>query len=206
VSNLRQLGVAFSLYLQDYDRGFPRAAPYNNGPEPSSADWILNVGAPGIEGVFDVERGALGPYVKSREIFASPSDGDRRAADRRQTHHRWSYAMNNLLQFEREAALTFPATTFLLLEDDEYDLNDGYFYVSGAYSAEGPRNPDQAAGDRPEGCHFDGSHVLHCDGHARWYPLRRIIASRYTNDVDPPLPPRDPGELGRRYCPRRFEE
>jgi prepilin-type N-terminal cleavage/methylation domain-containing protein len=57
ISNLRQIGVANNLYLQDYDEHFPFAG----------RDWPL-------ASMVDAWNG-LGPYIKNREMFVCKSDG-----------------------------------------------------------------------------------------------------------------------------------
>jgi prepilin-type N-terminal cleavage/methylation domain-containing protein/prepilin-type processing-associated H-X9-DG protein len=60
-SNLRQIGLAVRMYVQDYDEAFPIFHAYNYNPTP----W--QVGHLGIE----IE---LQPYIKNREIFRCPDD------------------------------------------------------------------------------------------------------------------------------------
>jgi prepilin-type N-terminal cleavage/methylation domain-containing protein len=57
LSNLRQIGIASNLYLQDYDERFPFA-----GRDWQPASFV------------DVWNG-LGPYIKNREMFLCRSDG-----------------------------------------------------------------------------------------------------------------------------------
>lgn len=56
-SNMRQLGMAFLMYAQDYAEMLPNAAPFT---EVNGAGWILNTQA-NIMGQFSVECGALFP-------------------------------------------------------------------------------------------------------------------------------------------------
>src|SRR4028118_1628834 len=61
VSNLKQIGLAVRMYVQDYDETFPIFHAYNSAIPP---------GQPGHKGV-EVE---LEPYAKSRDIFRCPDD------------------------------------------------------------------------------------------------------------------------------------
>jgi prepilin-type N-terminal cleavage/methylation domain-containing protein len=85
LSNLRQLGLAVMMYVQDYDETYP------GGPEVASL-WI-----PGPEGAWEQiatkawgnvaptnVAGRLLPYIKNLEIFIDPDDrtGDRFASGR----------------------------------------------------------------------------------------------------------------------------
>ncbi|GAB4466239.1 MAG: hypothetical protein OHK0029_37410 [Armatimonadaceae bacterium] len=60
-SNLRQIGMAVRMYVQDYDETFPVFHAYNIDPAP----W-----QPGHRGI-EME---LLPYIKNQEIFRCPDD------------------------------------------------------------------------------------------------------------------------------------
>ncbi len=61
VSNLRQIGTAVRMYVQDYDETFPIFHAYNSAVPP----WT-----PGHKGV-EME---LEPYTKSKQLFRCPDD------------------------------------------------------------------------------------------------------------------------------------
>jgi prepilin-type N-terminal cleavage/methylation domain-containing protein/prepilin-type processing-associated H-X9-DG protein len=61
ISNLRQIGTAVRMYVQDYDETFPIFHAYNFTPPP---------GQPGHKGIED----ELEPYTKNRDIFRCPND------------------------------------------------------------------------------------------------------------------------------------
>src|SRR5581483_9523926 len=67
-SNLKQLGVGFLQYAQDYDERLPTSgasgAGYNNGLSPLGIGW----------------GGQIYPYVKSVQVFTCPSDTTKPAA------------------------------------------------------------------------------------------------------------------------------
>jgi len=95
-SNLKQIGLGFQQYLQDYDERYPR------GGESATDNWAVQ----------------LEPYVKSTQIHGCPSDSDRSAAKP------YSYAYNNSIGREDGAApgginqsvLTASAVTVLNFE------------------------------------------------------------------------------------------
>ncbi len=83
LSNLRQLGLAFSAYSQDYDDQYP------NGADPTdrySTPSVWSFGPPGDKALVDTlpmladdphtpaQPGVLDAYVKSRELWHCPSD------------------------------------------------------------------------------------------------------------------------------------
>lgn len=57
LSNLKQLGLGFAQYTQDYDERFPYST-YNNSDYSTVNNWA----------------GVIYPYVKSKQIFACPSN------------------------------------------------------------------------------------------------------------------------------------
>ena len=61
LSNMRQIGTAVRMYVQDYDETFPIFYAYNTQP------------AAGIDGHLGVEAELL-PYTKNTEIFKCPND------------------------------------------------------------------------------------------------------------------------------------
>jgi prepilin-type N-terminal cleavage/methylation domain-containing protein/prepilin-type processing-associated H-X9-DG protein len=61
VSNLRQIGTAVRMYVQDYDESFPIFHAYNSNPAPGQA------GHKGVEV-------SLEPYTKARDLFQCPND------------------------------------------------------------------------------------------------------------------------------------
>jgi prepilin-type N-terminal cleavage/methylation domain-containing protein/prepilin-type processing-associated H-X9-DG protein len=58
-SNLKQIGLGWMQYAQDYDGYFPACYSYN----PGIIQWYSTASAPGL----------LDPYVKSSQIFICPS-------------------------------------------------------------------------------------------------------------------------------------
>jgi prepilin-type N-terminal cleavage/methylation domain-containing protein/prepilin-type processing-associated H-X9-DG protein len=61
INNLKQIGLAVRMYVQDYDETFPIFHAYNFTPAP---------GQPGHKGVED----ELEPYTKSKDLFRCPDD------------------------------------------------------------------------------------------------------------------------------------
>jgi prepilin-type N-terminal cleavage/methylation domain-containing protein/prepilin-type processing-associated H-X9-DG protein len=63
-SNLRQIGTAVRMYVDDYDQTFPIFQAYNTA---------ASGGAPGTPGHLGVED-ELAPYTRSRPLFLCPDD------------------------------------------------------------------------------------------------------------------------------------
>jgi prepilin-type N-terminal cleavage/methylation domain-containing protein len=78
ISNLKQLGTAFTLYATDSDDIFPNArfSPFGADRE---GGWMFYKTFPADRATskvdaFDPRRGTLFPYVKSVDVYVCPSD------------------------------------------------------------------------------------------------------------------------------------
>ena len=80
VSNVRQMGTAWMMYVQDYDESFPP----NNSPAAANAEWMLRPGGAfpckpcrpinKVTGQPYDPRVFAMPYVKNDQMFRCPSD------------------------------------------------------------------------------------------------------------------------------------
>lgn len=144
LNNLKQLGLAFQMYIQESDEAFPW---YHNGPSGSGRDggwvWYDQFPVPDA-GQFDVTRGTLYSYVKNREMYHCPSD---------ETSSLCSYGANSLTRGTRIAVIRRADAVALLLEEGSLHptTNDGYFDV--VY-------PDNVVNRHNKGCVY-----AFCDGH-----------------------------------------
>ncbi len=176
-SNIRQLGMAFQMYLNDWNNRFPSGGNYFGGHEQGS-DWVhINVG--GVAGDMSVERGSLFPYVKDAEAYVCRNAIV--AADPAQSGGtRTSYTMNsNLVNNstwlgQKVNRVKFPAQTFLLVEENDSQLggasgmyNDALFYAPDNPSLGHDFPPGQQSEDERHGA---GALACFIDGHAKWYP------------------------------------
>jgi prepilin-type N-terminal cleavage/methylation domain-containing protein/prepilin-type processing-associated H-X9-DG protein len=156
-SNMRQLGMGFAQYIQDYDERLPRAGffgDWTTGAEwvPGSANDTVQVNDwPGatLTGVMAMpESGAIYPYVKNAQVFVCPSTEYGR-------QKRLSYSMNCALSFASDAAIPEPSSIVLLVDED-VNLNDSYFSVRNCSS------------DGLTYSHLEGGNLLYADGHVKW--------------------------------------
>ena len=70
---MKQLGMAFNLYLDDYDERLPGGAPYGSGP--NMGDWVgmTKWGEPcSSQYPMRPEDGSLFPYVKNVQVLSLP--------------------------------------------------------------------------------------------------------------------------------------
>lgn len=107
----------------------------NPGAPVMSQDW-LNTGP---------ARGVLFPYVKSKQVYLCPSDPE--------PVKLLSYSMNAVAGFIPDAAVD-RTSNFIVLVDEQYTLNDGYF---------------GAPNDCPAIVHNNGVNISFFDGHAKWF-------------------------------------
>ncbi len=102
-SNVKQLALAFNMYVQDYDETFPYAGCTLN----SRGSWIYMTNATGP--VYDVTQGAIYPYIKNSQLFLCPSR--RRAVN-------CDHEMNGAVSGQALAVVLVPATTVLTAESN----------------------------------------------------------------------------------------
>src|SRR5262249_24120780 len=106
-SNVRQLGLAVRMYVQDYDERFPFGG------------W-----RPGNDGTWDWQN-STAPYIKNKGIYYCPSSGDDNEDPTDPTIWQWnrnpvSYLYNNVLGRDRrpirDAKAVEPAGTWMLVD------------------------------------------------------------------------------------------
>lgn len=151
ISNLRQLATAFEMYSSDWDDVYPGAT---NGMSGSGVYggwvWYAQFGQP-TRDYYDVTRGSLFPYVRNRQIYSCPDDPIESGC---------SYEINGFLRWLPIAGVSSPASTLLLIpEDDHGTANDGYY--------------DVPAGDWPSRNHNEGVTLAFADGHTKWRKWER---------------------------------
>jgi prepilin-type N-terminal cleavage/methylation domain-containing protein/prepilin-type processing-associated H-X9-DG protein len=213
LSNLKQIGSAISMYLQDYDEQFPKSqyqsnpAQYGFGPLPGSVNfwdhWPLH----------------FGTYVKSVDVFNCPTSQD---GTERLTISGWDndgnygYNVDGLaravnLPSRSLAEIEHPAETFVifdsgdssaipgtnnytnLLEVLDLNLNCGtnqMIAVFGGYNTESALR------------HFKRATVAFADGHAKSVDWRTLLTRKADDaapwmidwtDCSPNCPPPDYG-------------
>jgi prepilin-type N-terminal cleavage/methylation domain-containing protein/prepilin-type processing-associated H-X9-DG protein len=187
-SNLKQLGLAFMQYNQDYDGGFPNAyisdstTPDMGRFYPSLLFW------PNL----------LYPYHKSVQVFACPSQSVGTT-----TPYFGNYGVNQLISPSagsvplKDAQIASVATTYLAMDAGGYRMlpsyvtnpQASYWYIPG----EGdilkiplPTNATFTAGlesDFFSGRHFLGVNMAFADGHVKWLKSEQVIAEakKYVN-------------------------
>jgi prepilin-type N-terminal cleavage/methylation domain-containing protein/prepilin-type processing-associated H-X9-DG protein len=164
-SNMRQLGLAFRQYTQDYDGYHPGAANYQRWAD--GAHWVTGIdeeklaedpSAPNpyawTNQTADVEAGVVFPYVKNKQIYNCPSAVENKPK-------LLSYSMNCALGFLQDAAIQSPSNIVLLIDEDK-TLNDGFLWTSASGT------------DELAQFHLGGGNVVFADGHVKFVQYRRF--------------------------------
>ena len=112
LSNLKQLGLAFAMYIQDYDERWPIMYwdSSNSCWQPQGIYW----------------GGEIAPYVKNSQIFICPSA----------THRYCSYIYNQWLDRRADSTITEPSRYIALVDS----TGDGYWAIDGADQVWPPTN------------------------------------------------------------------
>lgn len=175
-SNLRQLGLAFQQYTDDWNRRYPLAANFQAWG--NDGYWVKGVSGTAVaevnpnangNGVYDyidgthvdIENGALYPYVKNAQVYICPStpDGKKKGL---------SYSMNCAVSVLSSVRIRQPAEIVLLVDEDRV-LNDGYFY------ARDTTGTADNSTDALTQSHNGGGNLLFCDGHVKFYPFKKFV-------------------------------
>lgn len=163
-SNLKQIGLGFLQYVQDYDERYPHSA---QDVDPVLGGWIPGNGAPGYPLPAKPANGALYPYIKNTQVFICPSDTNG-------TKNGVSYSMNMRVSQRSLAESTQPALTILLV-DEGTTFNDGNFNAKACGTA--------GSYDEPAFLHLEGFNSLFTDGHVKWKKPSQLtkVDFRYTD-------------------------
>jgi prepilin-type N-terminal cleavage/methylation domain-containing protein/prepilin-type processing-associated H-X9-DG protein len=166
-SNLKQIGLGYAQYTQDYDERLPAANAGTNGADKPGA-WMYYKTLSN----FDPSLSALYPYIKSTQIFVCPSDSVGAT-------NRNSYATNSCAYVDgsttgvayhlgKSLAAFEETSKWMLLGEEGSPTNntattdDGYLLMAGV------------GGNDFTARHLDGSNLLFLDGHVKWYRPERI--------------------------------
>ena len=152
-SNLKQLGLGFTMYAQDYDQRLPLVWDNTAGNGQLSGWMYYTTFANPVQGNMDPSRGSIYPYVKNAQIYVCPVDD---------TDQGCSYAVNALLFSPngnlhvgmKIGRITAPASVFLIGEEK----------ASGETTNDAYMNP---ASDQPVLRHTEQCVFAFCDGHAK---------------------------------------
>jgi len=161
MSNVKQLGMGVTMYVQDYDEAFPLRYQGTSGN--TGVRWYPLAGQPTY---------LLEPYVKSTAAFRCPS-----------VTANWTtwYGYNNMIgRTPAEGPVTLSmveqVADLVVLGDDQFGA--GWYYPpsggTGNWGANFCKTPGTGAAgiqwgvNAPYGRHSEGVNVAFADGHTKW--------------------------------------
>lgn len=184
LSNVKQLGLAWIMYRQDYDEKNPQAR-YNE-------DWQADSGTQDDAGAWSPEytwRWAIYPYAKNKGLSRCPSNQYSNQPDLFRVEGRIEqanllfrgFSMNGAAMYAgiTDAGVNEPAETFMVVES-RYRYPDIYPSVedwsSFRYGYKADPTPDSAQGVLQT--HAGMSNFLFYDGHAKALKPRATLTTR----------------------------
>jgi len=180
-SNLKQLGLATMMYVQDYDEKYPFALMTDNGvPSPntgnSTSSWIWYQ--------------TLEPYAKSTQVAVCPSGNSATAPK----PYSSQYGANSAIMRDGRyyapvalAAVNSPSAVFLLMDAGPYMVgaadasgpNGAFWYTPGSCGPTGTGGTPLLSGfaltDCQTGRHLGGVNMAFADGHVKWLNSSKLV-------------------------------
>lgn len=148
MSNLRQIGLAWTLYYEDSSGRLAESYPGGTAPNPYA--WVYgNMTNSSEAGSLTLlNRGRFFPYLTTPTVYHCPADQGVLIGDKRTPTVR-SYSMNAFLGdrsrfgapvnqaisknypafYSRESDLDAPSQVWVLIEEDSRTISDGYFLL-----------------------------------------------------------------------------
>ena len=167
LSNLKQVGLGLTQYLQDYDERMP-AIYWGAG---SQYLWPNGVTTAGMW------MASIYPYVKNTQMFSCPSNPTKWAGQ--YIGNGFSYPINSTI-----------ATTAVTLAQIEYPAQcvanvDGWYYWSNGTNNYEATSGTPLGGPSVKKWHFDGTIAVMVDGHAKWFKFNQLWRGNATWNADP---------------------
>jgi prepilin-type N-terminal cleavage/methylation domain-containing protein len=173
MSNLKQIGLGFMQYTQDYDEKFPPplycgvwSSDYSSrtiDTDPSKPSGVFKISSGGTADNWVSWMDAIFPYVKSVQLFRCPSASNAASVP--------SYGYNRLVGLPTTckggislSQMQRPAELILSMD---YQMTYGIYANATEYCGafQSPSDSHYLSAFP----HFDGGVVNFADGHAKWY-------------------------------------
>lgn len=182
ISNLHQLNLAVTQYVQDYDEILPAATDGRGGVN-RTGGWIFYqaFGANRTHGAYDASRGSIMPYVKNVQVFICPSDAQGRESGD-------SYAYNSCLVTQTAsgynagrplAAIASPASWMVLGEEASWFGTETAINTDVDSTDDGYFNFD--FGNVFTTRHLGGSCLAFLDGHSKALRSDQVFSNGFQN-------------------------
>jgi len=207
-SNLKQVGTAFGMYLQDYDGTFPWAAwdvasshpAKGSRPDPPFGNFIDN---------YTGWSNVLYPYIKNVQVFKCPSASDPPgwavdgtnddSGPTAATQYAYNQNIGDVFGWEgtqtKDARLEYPASTILVFEGSSWGDNQSMARERAEWGWQGTfeqnlqTNGQNRANDNDGGPnqlkrHQGGANYAFADGHVKFYNQSNMRAAVDTTLVN----------------------
>jgi prepilin-type N-terminal cleavage/methylation domain-containing protein/prepilin-type processing-associated H-X9-DG protein len=119
LNNLRQLGVAFVMYANNYKGFYPKSAAVGNRRQDDWLHWQAGR---------DINESTIAPFLAkplSKEYFRCPSDDVSQRRYTAEGGYRYSYSMSNKFTLYQVTKVKNPSNKVHLYEEDETSVDDG---------------------------------------------------------------------------------
>lgn len=182
-SNMKQIGIGFMQYSQDYDERFPLstyagAGGFSGDTSIPAGKYTVDVASFNAPKHYYSWMDFVNPYIKSIQIFDCPS-----ATDRTRGSYGYNFVFSGRVNFNdvdaaqpnvalakfTQSQLTRSAEIIMITEFNGVDIN----------IETRPHYQPQRALTNPENAapHLDGGNQLYADGHVKWMN-KSLIFSR----------------------------
>ena len=192
LSNMKQLGLGFMQYVQDYDGTWPSQRPNGNNTAPVDGAFVMG-STNAARTPFNYKDRVL-PYTKNEQIWLCPSNIPNGALQVRPPNV--GYHMNGNLITHRgvnEAQIEAPAGLIAMRESGNGRVFDRAWlrpYFNNCDDVINYENSNPALNFMP---HARGYNLLFADSHAKWYKSGQTL--------DLPMFPEDRGRSTRALHP-----
>ncbi len=178
-SNLKQLAVAAQLYSSDNNGRLAENLPEAPTGGPLTNTWVLGdmKKAAQATNVNLLKQGTLFPYASQPAVYRCPADSSQEASQLRVRSYsmngwfgsRYMESYNRPTSFrtfvrEAEVAVARPAALWLIEDEHEASIDDGWFLVT--------MDDSRPFASAPASRHQRGYGLNFADGHAEIYKLR----------------------------------
>jgi prepilin-type N-terminal cleavage/methylation domain-containing protein/prepilin-type processing-associated H-X9-DG protein len=172
LSNLKQMGLGFMQYTQDYDGGFPPAIMGTWGTSDFSSGAICSgkpcetvaVSNGAVIGKYFSWMDSLYPYTKSLNLFYCPSQSARDISN----YGYSAYISGVRLYVVKAGAPQIPINDSSLEHAATTVLSMDCANVYCTYATPGGDSFFAATKEPQYVPHFDGTTIAYADGHAKW--------------------------------------
>ena len=188
LNRLKQLQTAWAMYVHDHEDKLPEnsdqpQAGRTSGYESWVAGWLRSEFEPGdksdatnlslLTGTDYEKFGSIGQYLQNPTVYKCPLDKSRVTVGGISHERIRTVSMNaymngvgnwqhtNYVTFRRMSEIANPSDTWVLIEEREDSINDGYFAVL--------MESQYSIVDTPGNYHDNGAVLSFADGHVEWH-------------------------------------